>query len=125
VIRSVLAEPLDPAPIAALTCRTLHVAAERAAWDPYRQRKDANSEFDVGETRSYIACGTGEDGGALLMLTGRVQRLVALHIMTFNQRFVSQGVLDLNRLDFEQSSFSLSVASIRHSSACMVLANSR
>lgn len=101
------------------------MSAVGTAGNPEGEREGANCKFDLGETGSNLALRAGHDGGPTLVVTRRVQRLMAVDIVTIDERFVLQGVLDLKGWRLEERPLSLAILASRHSMPSMVSANSR
>jgi hypothetical protein len=96
-----------------------------ASRNPERQREDTHGEFHVGNAGPHFASGAGDHCGARLAMTDRVQRLVAVHIVSFDKGIVPERVLDLDRGCLEERSFALSIGAFAHSMPSIEIASSR
>lgn len=79
----------------------------------------------MGYAGPHFALGAGDRSGAWLVMTGRVQRLVAVDIVSFDKGIVPERVLDLDRGRLEERSLALSIGAIAHNMPSIEIASSR
>jgi len=101
------------------------VPAEWAPRDPECQGEDAHDEFNVGDAGSDLALRARDDRGSSLVGSSGVHGIVTIDLMTSDQRFILQRVLDLDGWGLKKGPLPLAVTPAGHSKPSMAAASSR